>query len=113
MRIQCLFSRALAILTVGPRCKKRSRAESIGCVVPMRSPHNTLVTGPIAIDVALDLADQQEQRLNAILESKLSTGGEIPGAYRSCSPGRNIIEIRVGGRRSTKLLERQRFGSGQ
>jgi len=40
------------------------------------SPRNTLVYAARAIDVALDLADQQEQRLRVILESKQATPDE-------------------------------------
>jgi hypothetical protein len=42
----------------------------------MSSPRNTSVSAARAIDVALGLADQQEQRLCAIIESKQATPDE-------------------------------------
>jgi hypothetical protein len=42
----------------------------------MPSPRNTSVSAARAINVALDLADQQEQRLCAIIESKQATSDE-------------------------------------
>jgi hypothetical protein len=42
----------------------------------MPSPRNTSVSAVRAIDVALGLADQQEQRLCAIIESKQATPDE-------------------------------------
>jgi hypothetical protein len=42
----------------------------------MSSPRNTSVAAARAIDVVLGLADQQEQRLCAIIESKQATPDE-------------------------------------
>jgi hypothetical protein len=42
----------------------------------MPSQRNTSVSAARAIDVALGLADQQEQRLCAIIESKRATSDE-------------------------------------